>query len=168
MAPATGVMAISPALQFPAEQAPIKIPTLATPGISSFMLHSGGVIDGCHSEEARPTAVTISNFTAQAQVSVPSVSLQWDTDNEVTLLGFNIYRAATVMGLRQKLNINLIPAQHPGQMVSGQYSYEDQDVIQGDTYYYWIEAVMLGDMTEEIGPRSAALVSRIYLPMVLR
>ena len=56
---------------------------------------------------ATPTAVTISSFIGIAHLG--SVQLDWETANEVELVGFNLYRAETLNGAKHKLNAVLIP-----------------------------------------------------------
>ncbi len=127
---------------------------------------SAGAIDGCHSEEAAPTAVSLTNFSALGQPAVPSILLQWSTVSEVDLVGFNIYRSTEAGGTREKLNSGLIPPKKPGLMIGAQYSYEDTAVSQGPTYYYWVEAVKQLGLPETIGPQAAGLGTKIYLPVL--
>ena len=85
-----------------------------------------------------PTAVTVSSFTGSSHLG--TAQLDWETANEIGLLGFNLYRAETLDGARHKLNANLIPAEHSGQMQGASYQFFDA-VDQGKRYYYWLELV---------------------------
>jgi hypothetical protein len=51
-----------------------------------------------------------------------------------------VYRSETLAGDRQKLNPDLIPAQHPNQMLGASYQFSNA-VEQGTRYYYWLELV---------------------------
>jgi hypothetical protein len=125
-------------------------------------------LDGCHSEEAVPTVVTLADFFALSQPVVPSVVLEWNTLSEVELVGFNIYRATDPAGVRQKLNTNWLPVNHPGQMVGDHYDFEDLQVSSGSTYYYWLEAIKLSGIPEKIGPRTATLGNWVFLPLLIK
>ena len=65
-----------------------------------------------------PTAVVVSSFTGSSHMG--TAQLDWVTANEMGLVGFNLYRAETLDGAKHKLNANLIPAEHPGQMIRGE------------------------------------------------
>ncbi len=129
---------------------------------------SGGVIDGCHSEEGSSTGMTLASFEAQAQFPEPAADLQWSTHSEVGLLGFNLYRADDSNGVRQKLNANLLPARYPGQVRGDQYSYQDLSGMPGRTYYYWVEALKTYGEAEQLGPQAVTLTSKVYLPVLVR
>ncbi len=129
---------------------------------------SSGAIDGCHSEEATPTAATLTDLNAIPQLAVPSVQLNWTTLSEIDLVGFNIYRSKDPGGERQKLNLDLLPPKHPGQMLGDHYTYEDLDVLPGQSYFYWVEAEKQLGAPETIGPQMANLGMLIYLPVVSR
>jgi hypothetical protein len=87
---------------------------------------------------AAPTAVTVSSFSGSSHLG--TVQLDWETANEIGLVGFNMYRSETLDGAKQKLNVNLIPAQYPDQMLGSSYQLIDA-VGQGQRYYYWLELV---------------------------
>ena len=110
-----------------------------------------------------PTAVTLATFSGEAHPG--SVQLEWETGHEVGLLGFNLYRAETPGGVRDKLNQSLIQAQTPGSLSGNAYQYQDGAVEAGETYYYWIELVMQ-DGSQENGPVSLLAPYGLWLPMV--
>jgi hypothetical protein len=90
------------------------------------------------------TADSFSDFTAgPAVVSLeaspwvyPSILLNWKLLNELEALGFNLYRADSLDGTRQKVNSELIPADD-----SELYSFIDPGPIAPGGAYYWIEVV---------------------------
>jgi len=85
-----------------------------------------------------PTAVKISLLRGTAHRT--KVQLEWDTANEISLVGFNIYRSTTEDGEKQKLNDELIEAKQGGQMFGAQYQYSNT-AKPGQRYYYWLEVV---------------------------
>ena len=113
---------------------------------------------------ASPTAVTVSSFTGIAHLS--SVQLDWETANEVGLVGFNLYRAETLNGAKHKLNANLIPAEHTGQVIGASYHFSDA-VEQGKRYYYWLELVKHHG-TELLDPVIVMTDYLIRLPLMIR
>lgn len=113
-----------------------------------------------------PTAVIFGGIDAQLVPLPTSVKVTWDTLSEIDMLGFNLYRAETLLGSRQKLNDMLIPAMYHN-IFGGEYSYVDETVISGRTYYYWVEAVM-SNKSEELGPEEVFVGSRIFLPFLIK
>ena len=96
-----------------------------------------------------PTAVTLASFSQGSLTN--GVQLDWSTATEVGLLGFNLYRSDELEGVKQKLNVNLIPALTPGDLLGNAYQFTDGTAVSGKTYTYWIELVML-DGNQESDP----------------
>ena len=111
-----------------------------------------------------PTAVTVSSFTGASHLS--TAQLDWVTANEIGLLGFNLYRSETLDGVKHKLNADLIPAEHPGQMQGASYQFSDI-VDQGKRYYYWLELVK-NQGTELLDPVAVDTDYLIRLPFIKR
>jgi hypothetical protein len=88
-----------------------------------------------------PTDVMVSSFAGKAGLN--NVKLDWETVSEVDLVGFNIYRSDSQDGAKQKLNSEIISAQNAGQLIGANYQFND-NVTQGQHYYYWLELVMTG------------------------
>lgn len=126
-----------------------------------------GALDGCHSEEVNPTAVTLANFSATAQPSGPAVNLAWQTLNEVEVVCFNLYRADSLQGLRTKI-FAYIQAEHPGQLRGDYYSRTDSTVLSGKTYVYWVEIVKSTQKTDLSSPEAVTVGFRMYLPSIFR
>ncbi len=97
---------------------------------------------------SEPTDITLSSFGAITYIN--TVQLDWETANEVDLVGFNLYRSEASVGEKIKLNSDLIQAQNSGQMIGAIYQFDDM-VIPGQHYYYWLELVMK-DGTDLFGP----------------
>jgi hypothetical protein len=110
-----------------------------------------------------PTAVLVS-FTGTAKAG--TIQLDWETVNESSLVGFNLYRSETPDGIKQKLNSDLILAQNPGQMQGALYEYYDS-VESGKNYSYWIELVQIYGRNL-VGPISVLSPFWINLPVVVR
>jgi len=71
------------------------------------------------------------------------VVLQWETAQELDNVGFNLHRAEVPELIEaQKLNQWLIPSECLNQMwCDAIYSYDDTEVVEGVTYYYWLESI---------------------------
>jgi hypothetical protein len=80
-----------------------------------------------------------------------SVTVEWTTASEVDHAGFNLYRSESPAGPWVKLNPQPIPpAGDP--IVGGKYSYVDDTVEPGRTYYYQLEDVALNGATTSHPP----------------
>ena len=111
-----------------------------------------------------PTAVTVSSFTGLAHLS--SVQLDWETANEINLVGFNVYRSQTLDGAKHKLNAILIPALNPDTLLGASYQFFDV-VDQGKRYYYWLELVKHHG-TELLDPVAVDTDYLVRLPLMTR
>jgi hypothetical protein len=80
-----------------------------------------------------------------------TVIVEWTTETEVDLAGFNIYRSESLDGPYAKLNATLIPAS-PDPIAGGSYSYTDAGAEAGVTYYYKLEDVELDGKATIHGP----------------
>ncbi len=93
-------------------------------------------------------------LAAMAQEPTPAASVvivEWTTESEVDMAGFNLYRSDSPDGPYVKVNATLIPgASDP--LLGGKYAYTDTDVVAGQTYYYKLEDVELDGTTTLHGP----------------
>jgi hypothetical protein len=103
-------------------------------------------------QEGNPTAVTLAFFTATPQGS--GVLVQWETAIEIDNVGFNLYRAQAPEGDWMRLNETLIPSQAPGSVFGATYTWFDENVQAGLTYYYKLEDVEVGGRSTFHGPVS--------------
>lgn len=78
------------------------------------------------------------------------ITINWKTASEVDAAGFNIYRSQNPDGPFTRLNRQLIPASGDP-LVGGDYSYVDQSVDAGRSYYYRLEDVDLTGSTTSQG-----------------
>jgi len=101
------------------------------------------------------------------------VLLEWDASHEFDGLGFNLWRSNSWNGGYTRLNDSPIPTQSPGGGARAfcSYSYADEDVIGGVTYYYKLEAVALAGHSAWYGPVFATLTPQrfyMFLPLVTK
>jgi Secretion system C-terminal sorting domain len=99
-----------------------------------------------------PLPVTLSSFTAS--YSKNAAVLNWITQSETDNLGFNLYRSENENGFDNSLSLN-------STLISGMgttstptnYSFADEyPVIEGHTYYYWLQSVSTSNDLELFGP----------------
>jgi len=96
--------------------------------------------------------VTLSSFTATVS-SQALISLQWITESESNILGFNIYRSENPNLVNAiKLNASFIE----GTNTSNQHTYRfyDNEFEPNTTYYYWLESAEIGNSSSFFGPIS--------------
>ena len=112
-------------------------------------------------------AVTLASYTATAHDGY--VLIEWRTVSEINTEGFNLWCSQTEDGQYVKLNATLIPAQG-SPTIGASYSYVDDTVANGATYYYKLEDVDTYGNSTFHGPMSArpARIFRIYLPLIFK
>ncbi len=115
--------------------------------------HSGGDDIAVLSLAQTPLAVALASFAAQAMVD--HILLSWETVSEVDNAGFNLYRSASPAAPDEMLAF--VPSQAPGSTVGASYTFADDQVAPGQTWYYWLEDVDLNGATSLHGPVSATL-----------
>jgi len=79
------------------------------------------------------------------------VVVEWTTASELSTIGFNLYRSDLENGLYVIVNEVLIPAS-PDPLTGGNYTYIDNKVKAGSTYYYQLEDVEADGSTSRYGP----------------
>jgi hypothetical protein len=101
-------------------------------------------------------AVTLASFDAAQQGD--AVLVTWETASELDNRGFNLYRGTTPDGWDRRLNDFLIPSQSQGSPSGFEYTWEDRDeLVNGQTYWYWLEDVDIYGATTRHGPVSATV-----------
>jgi hypothetical protein len=112
-------------------------------------LHSV-VIYGENDDVALP--VTLNFFNVEAQVNKNVI--KWKTESELNNFGFNLYKAQSVTDKRIE-ELNFTPLNHeiiPGAGSSTQphtYLFEDEDVSNGQYYWYQLEDVDFNGVTKK-------------------
>ncbi len=109
-----------------------------------------------------PSAIGLVGLNA---TSTPvGVQLDWETAQEIDLLGFNVFRADGTNEARSLLSPQLIPAANPGQLQGNPYQFIDSTAVAGRTYYYWVE--WLGNSGSQLfGPLSVSSPFWLWLPI---
>ena len=133
----------------------VNFTSLDTPGPARLTHQNVGTSDGTHYRLAGsfttirtpnvdvpaidiPLPVEMSAFTA-----VPAdegVIVKWRTESELNNLGFNVYRSTRLDGDYVKVTPVLIMGAGT-EATPREYSFIDEDVVVGNTYYYYIEDV---------------------------
>lgn len=135
---------------------------------------TGAVINGeveDYQKPIYPTAVTLVSFTAAPDGQ--AIRLDWETASELNNIGFNLYRALSPQGPWTRLNGNVIAAANPGSVMGASYTYLDETVKPGLTYYYLLEDIDRETGVTQHGPVSAMVGAaprpfKLYLPAVFR
>jgi hypothetical protein len=70
----------------------------------------------------------------------PTIEIKWETESEFDTAGFNIYRSGDKFGPFLQINSTLIPSSSDAAAGSS-YSFVDESVRRGQTYYYRLEDV---------------------------
>jgi hypothetical protein len=85
------------------------------------------------------TAVRIDSFKGAA-IST-GARLRWHTTTEVDVMGFNVWRSTSKIGVYKKLNVSLIGARNVGMPTGLGYTFVDKSAKIGKTYFYKLEIV---------------------------
>ena len=93
-----------------------------------------------------PLPVTLSAFTASSNGD--KIILKWRTESELNNLGFNLYRSTRLDGDYVKVTPALIMGAGT-EATPRNYSFADEDVVFGETYYYYIEDVDFSGKTNK-------------------
>lgn len=102
------------------------------------------------------TPVELSSFEAIS--SFDKVIIEWRTRSETRNLGFNILRSDASNGEYMQINSSLIEGAGTSKKTHT-YSYEDQDVVGGRTYYYMLEDVTFSGHKTTHGPINATVIT---------
>ncbi len=110
-----------------------------------------------------PLAVNLSSFAAEA--TVEGVTLAWEMVSEIDNAGFNIYRAESASGPWTQINATLIPAAAPGASQAQVYTWLDDTVLVGMTYWYVLEDVALSGATTRHEPLEVTVAAPTAVSM---
>jgi hypothetical protein len=85
--------------------------------------------------------VALAYFTGLIdRVQHTDLVIRWTTENEIDVLGYNLYRADSPDGELVQVNDVLIkPSLDP--LVSSEHSFVDEGRVRGRTYYYVLETI---------------------------
>jgi hypothetical protein len=110
-----------------------------------------------------PTAVAVSGLDAVANPGYNLVT--WNTSPGLDILGCNLWRAETLDGTKSVINGQdiILPEDGLGGSI---YSYLDDAVAPGQTYFYWVEPLVLYGTEPISGPVWVTSPYVIYMPVV--
>jgi len=105
-------------------------------------------------DPAPPVDVVLSSFQASPQPS--GILLEWNTSSETDFAGFHVHRSLQGETGYRQINPRLLAPPSP-------YSFLDEDVIPGITYFYRLEAIDRSGDRQFFGPISvtATVVARL-------
>lgn len=95
------------------------------------------------------TEVTLVAF--DAVVDNKAITLNWQTGNEIDNLGFNVYRSESSDGEYTRINTEMVSAKGSA-FIGTSYSYTDENVVPGVTYYYKLEDLDVDGFNTFHGP----------------
>jgi len=108
-----------------------------------------------YSDGSHATEVALANFDARSDNGV--VTLDWTTGNEIDNLGFNVYRSESQEGEYTRINTEMISAK--GSSFAGaSYSFTDENITPGATYYYKLEDMDIDGFNTFHGPVMAKAI----------
>jgi len=94
--------------------------------------------------------VELSSFAAVVTAQ-NYVNLSWQTASETSILGYRVYRNTGTASFEEALLIsNLISATNSSQ--TQVYNFIDSELEEEGDYYYWLQSIDFGGVTEEYGP----------------
>lgn len=123
-------------------------------------------IIGCHSEEFGPTNVRVLDFTVNYVSAAGAVELAWTVGPEGETIGYNILRSTSEDGIKTQINPSLIPRK--GGDGGNEYTYSDDNLELGVTYFYWLEVFGSSGRLELVGPREVQTEYVYYLPLIFK
>jgi len=112
----------------------------------------------------KPTSVEVISF--QAKEAVAGVQLSWETADETTLSGFNLYRRE-IPGDFVRVNAVLIEAKTSGQLTGSSYTYLDEEASPAIVYEYRLDAIE-NSLQNLLSKFVTYTPLRIYLPVLVR
>jgi hypothetical protein len=113
------------------------------------------ILYGGNDEIDDPLPVTLSSFTASPTAN-SFVELQWITETETNLLGYHLLRSQEdELATAGRITSSVIEAFNSSSAT--EYRFLDEEVLTGNTYYYWIQAIDLDLSTAFFGPVSITL-----------
>jgi hypothetical protein len=116
-----------------------------------------------------PTATEMVGMSATLQQD--GVSISWQSNSEVAIVGYNVIRRDQLTGDSVKVNDHLIPAQFSGSTSGGSYQFLDSTAVNGGSYNYSLELVGSDGVVIPYGSadvQGVALTFKVFLPVMTR
>lgn len=120
-------------------------------------------VNGSLEVEVNPTDVILASFDGSPFWN--GAALNWQTANELSLAGFNLYRSETQNGERVPVATGIEP-QMPGTIEGASYQWFDPGLIPFKTYYYWLEVLLTDGSSDIVDPVSVTARPAIFLPLI--
>jgi hypothetical protein len=106
----------------------------------------------CVEQDVATTAVRLMSFAATG--ADHAVDLTWQTGSELDNLGFHLHRALSADGPWTRITASLIPGLGSSPL-GASYSWRDEGLVNGQTYFYRLEDVDTHSVSTFHGPVSA-------------
>jgi hypothetical protein len=107
--------------------------------------------------------VTLASFDATP--ADDHILIEWQTSSEVATRGFNIWRSREPLEMGEQLNGQLILSQAASDGQGESYQWQDHNVEEGVTYYYFLECLVSNGTTSTIAtPPTAVQLSTLGSP----
>ncbi len=113
-----------------------------------------------------PTGVVVRDFRVSPMGN--QALLQWRTENEARVLGFNLLRSEGLYGSFHPINKALIPAQYPGQSQGARYRFIDDAVLPEQIYRYQLQILTPEGTFQLAGEALLSPGSRLFMPWLAR
>lgn len=81
----------------------------------------------------------------------PRIRLKWSTSTEVDNYGFLVHRGDKEEGPFKVMTPKVLPGAGNSE-VPQSYTWDDHDVVMGNTYYYWLESISTQGVKEKFSP----------------
>lgn len=101
--------------------------------------------------------VELTSFNVVAEPG--RVIISWVTQSETENIGFYIFRSESKNGEREQITPKLINGAINSQARHG-YKWEDQNVTENTTYYYWLADVSTNGLMTLHGPKKVVAISK--------
>lgn len=95
-----------------------------------------------------------------------SIVLEWSTESEFNMVGFDILRGDSDSGPFTKINQSIIPPSIDP-VIGGDYQFIDKNVSPGGVYYYILEDIEMDGTRHQHGPVIQEAEDQSYLILVL-
>jgi len=129
----------------------ITQPLVLLPGQSNDDSGAGLVLAEETIDKDGPNAIDLVSFTAEKETGKNTI--RWVTGGEIATFGFHLYRSTN--GVREdavRITKQMVPARGAG---GGEYVHEDDGILPGLPYVYWLVEVENGVEANEFGPVGA-------------
>ncbi len=87
------------------------------------------------------TPATVALATAGAEHKEEHVQVQWKTQTELDVVGFNVVTSTERKGTYMQVNRKMVPAEKPGQAHRGSYAWAHTNIKPGAKIFYKVEVL---------------------------